>query len=110
MTTTQKHGDAIIFLPKTNKARKRRYLHASRRRSMSLADWIYSVCDEACQLRCIECGGELSQCGEAGTDGEPTLDCKACMMKCDLQIKDARLREMEIRLNAFKAQEVACSR
>ncbi len=28
--------------------------------------------------RCHVCNGELSQCGELDTDGEPTLDCLLC--------------------------------
>lgn len=109
IAATIQHQDAIIFLPKTNKARKRRYLHASRRRDMTLADWVFSVCDDACNLRCLECGGELSQCGEQGTDGEPTLDCIACRMRDTLRHKDDKICELGRSLKRFLEPGGVCT-
>ena len=31
-------------------------------------------------IRCDDCGGELSQCGSIGEDGEPELDCRVCQL------------------------------
>jgi len=51
---------------------------------------------------CEECNTPLSQCGEQGIDGIPTMDCIACKLRNIIAEKDKEIEDLK---KAFQMSE-----
>ena len=54
-------------------------------------------------LRCVVCNAELSCCGPPDDDGEPSLDCKMCILA-------GRVKSLEAEIAGHTAQEADAAR
>ena len=53
---------------------------------------------------CETCNRPLTLCGQPNPDGEPSLDCHACLLREKIAEKDKRIAEMAVLLDGVRHQ------